>query len=175
MLRRRDILRNASIAAIVIGLMLPGVCGAKAGEWVTDAKSGCAVWDPNPQLEEAVAWSGSCSNGRAEGSGTVQWLRGKVIIETDDGAWHDGRMTGKGVQSWLTGRYEGELVDGEPNGRGVLTLQRLRYEGEFRDGKPNGSGSVTAGGETLRGTWKDGCLQDGPRKVSVGIPLSACR
>jgi hypothetical protein len=105
----------------------------------------------------------------------VQWLKGNVVIETDTGEWRDGRMTGKGVQTWPTGRYEGELADGEPNGRGVLSLQKLRYEGEFRNGKPNGIGSLTAGSETLRGTWKDGCLQDGQRKASIGIPLSACR
>ena len=154
--------------------MMVAASGAHAGAWFADAKSGCQVWDPNPQLEEAVTWSGACANGRAEGAGTVQWLKGNVAIETDAGAWRDGRQAGKGVQTWPTGRYEGELTDGEPNGRGVLTLQKLRYEGEFRDGKPNGSGSLTDGSETVRGTWKDGCLQ-GERKASVGIPLSACR
>jgi hypothetical protein len=57
----------------------------------------------------------------------------------------------------------------------VLTLQKLRYDGEFRDGKPNGAGTLAEGSETVRGTWKDGCLQGGLRKASIGIPLSACR
>jgi hypothetical protein len=57
----------------------------------------------------------------------------------------------------------------------VLTLQKLRYEGQFRDGKPNGAGSLTQGSEIVHGTWKDGCLQGGQRKASIGIPLSACR
>ena len=159
-------------AALAAGLLVTA-SSARAGEWIAD-KSGCRVWNPNPQLEESVTWSGSCANGRAQGSGTVQWSKGGTPIETDEGEWRDGRQAGKGTQSWSSGRYEGELADGEPNGHGVLTLQRLRYEGEFRNGKPNGAGTLTAENETLRGTWKDGCLQ-GQRKASIGIPLSACR
>ena len=147
---------------------------AYAGAWVMDAKSGCQVWDPSPQLEETVNWSGSCAQGRAEGRGVVQWSKAGVAYETDEGEWHDGRQVSSGKQSWATGRYEGELADGEPNGHGVLTVQKLRYEGEFSGGKPNGFGTLTAGNEIVRGTWKDGCLQ-GPRKASIGVPLSACR
>jgi len=171
---KRRILRGAAAGALSMCLLL-AAAGAHAGEWLADAKSGCQVWDPNPQLEESVAWSGSCTNGRADGPGTVQWLKGTSAIETDAGEWRDGRMAGTGVQTWSTGRYQGELADGEPNGRGVLTLQKLRYEGEFRDGKPNGIGSLTQGSETVQGTWKDGCLQGGQRKASIGVPLSACR
>jgi len=147
---------------------------AHAGAWVIDAKSGCQIWNPNPQLEETVSWSGSCAQGRAKGDGVVQWSKGGVAYETDEGEWRDGRQVNNGKQSWATGRYEGELANGEPNGRGVLTVQKLRYEGEFHDGKPNGFGMLTDGSEIVRGIWKDGCLQ-GPRKASIGIPLSSCR
>jgi hypothetical protein len=147
---------------------------ANAGEWVSDPKSGCQIWNPNPQLEESVSWSGSCVQGRAEGKGLVQWLKGAVPYETDEGEWHSGRQAGNGKQSWTDGRYEGELAEGEPNGRGVLSFRKLRYEGEFRNGKPNGLGTLTVGKETVRGDWKDGCLQ-GSRKASMGVPLSACR
>lgn len=146
---------------------------AYAGDWIAD-KFGCRVWNPNPQLEESVTWSGSCANGRAEGRRIARWLKGDIPMETDEGEWHDGRQVNKGTQSWSTGRYEGELSDGEPNGFGILTVQKLRYEGEFRNGKPNGLGTLTVGSETARGTWKDGCLQ-GARKASIGVPLSACR
>jgi hypothetical protein len=146
---------------------------AQAGTFIA-AKDGCQVWDPNPQLEETVTWSGACANGRAEGTGSVTWVKSGAEIETDEGEWHGGMQSGKGVQTWPGGRYEGDLANGEPNGRGVLTLKKLRYEGEFRDGRPNGNGSLTAGSDTVRGTWKDGCLQ-GPRKAAIGIPLSACR
>jgi hypothetical protein len=165
--------RNAAAAALSVSVMFMAA-DARAGSWLADAKSGCQVWDPNPQLEETVSWSGSCAKGLAEGPGTVRWLRADVLIETDEGEWRGGRQAGKGSQIWPIGRYDGEVSDGLPNGQGVLTLQKLRYEGEFRDGKPNGVGSLTAGSETVHGTWKDGCLR-GQRKASIGVPLSACR
>jgi len=165
--RRRMAAAAVAMTAAVVA------SAAHAGAWVA-AEGGCQVWNPNPQLDESATWSGACVNGRAEGSGTLKWVRGAAEFEADEGEWRAGRQSGNGVQTWPGGRYEGTLVDGEPNGRGVLTLQKLHYEGEFRDGKPNGIGSLTAGGETVTGTWKDGCLQGG-RKASIGIPLSACR
>jgi len=165
-------LRRGFAAALAAAVIL-GAGSGHAGAWIA-TKDGCQVWDPNPQLDETVTWSGACPNGRAEGSGTVKWVKGGTEVEADEGAWRAGRQSGKGVQTWPGGRYEGELAAGEPNGHGVLTLQKLRYEGEFRDGRPNGTGSLTAGADTVTGTWKDGCLQGG-RKASIGIPLSACR
>lgn len=163
------------IAVFAFSLAVMAGSTAQAGSWLADAKSGCQVWDPNPQLDELVTWSGACSNGRAEGPGIARWLKGGSTIETDQGAWQDGRQAGQGLQSWPSGRYQGALADGLPNGRGTLTLQRLQYDGEFRDGRPNGTGTLTEGGETVQGSWKDGCLQGGQRKAAVGIPLSACR
>jgi hypothetical protein len=142
---------------------------------MTDQKSNCQVWNPNPQLEESVAWSGTCTAGRAEGHGSVRWLRADTLTETDEGDWRDGKQIGRGSQIWPAGRYDGQIVDSEPNGRGVLALQKLHYEGEFRDGKPNGTGTLTVGADFVHGTWKDGCLQNGQRKAAIGVPLSACR
>jgi MORN repeat len=167
-MRTRQIVWHGIAASAAVLL----VTAAQAGTWVA-TKDSCQLWDPNPQLEETVTWSGACANGRAEGAGSAKWTKGGAEIESDEGEWRDGRQAGKGVQTWPGGRYEGALANGEPNGRGVLTLQKLRYEGEFRDGRPNGTGSLTAGGDTVSGTWKDGCLQ-GPRKAAIGIPLSAC-
>jgi hypothetical protein len=161
---------SATVAATSIAISVSPV---QAGTWVVDRKTSCEVWNPNPQLEETVSWSGSCLNGRADGHGIAQWFKGGRPSETDEGDWREGRQV-KGTQSWATGRYEGDLVDGEPSGQGILTVQKLRYEGAFRNGRPNGTGSLMAGGETVSGTWKDGCLQ-GPRKASIGVPLSACR
>jgi MORN repeat len=163
------------IAAILFCIVILSTPRARAGEWMTDQKSGCQVWNPNPQLEELVAWSGTCAAGRAEGDGSVRWSRADSLIETDEGEWHDGREIGTGSQIWSTGRYDGQIADSEPNGRGVLTLQKLRYEGEFRDGKPNGIGTLTVGSDSVRGNWKDGCLQNAQRRAAIGVPLSACR
>ena len=164
----------AGMTAITAWLLVT-TDASHAGSWITDPHSLCQVWDPNPQVDESAAWSGSCAGGRAEGPGSVQWLKGGRAIETDKGAWRNGRQVGKGVQTWSTGRYEGELANGEPNGHGVLSLGHLRYEGQFRDGKPNGMGTLTEGSQTIQGTWKDGCLQSSARKAWIGVPLSASR
>jgi hypothetical protein len=169
----RQIMCGTSSATVVATSIAIAVSSVQAGTWVVDPRAGCQIWNPNPQLEETVSWSGSCLNGRAEGHGIAQWFKEGRPSETDEGDWREGRQV-KGTQSWATGRYEGDLADGEPSGHGILTVQKLRYEGAFRDGRPNGTGSLTAGGETVSGTWKDGCLQ-GPRKASIGVPLSACR
>ncbi len=46
---------------------------AHAGEWIADAKTGCQVWNPAPSPGESISWSGPCSNGKATGTGTLQW------------------------------------------------------------------------------------------------------
>lgn len=163
-----------TVAAVMLSAAAMATVPACAGTWVMDAVSRCQVWNPNPQLDESVNWSGSCTKGRAEGRGVAQWFKGTLKYETDEGEWHDGRQVNAGKQSWSNGRYDGELADSEPNGHGVLTVQKLRYEGEFHDGRPNGFGTLTAGTKTVQGNWKDGCLQ-GTRKASIGVPLSACR
>ena len=169
---RRKVSYYTGAAALSVSIAVAAL-PAYAGAWVVDGESGCQVWDPNPQLEESVKWSGSCASGRAEGPGTVQWSKADIPYETDEGEWHDGRQVSHGKQSWGTGNYNGELANSEPNGHGILTVQELRYEGKFHNGKPNGFGTLTAGSDSVRGTWKDGCLQ-GPRKASIGVPLSAC-
>ena len=163
------------IAVLVISASITTAAApARAGAWVADAKSGCQVWNPNPQLEEAVTWSGSCANGRAQGRGVVQWIKGGVASETDEGEWREGYQVGKGKQTWPSGSYEGEFANSEPNGRGIFVLQNLRYDGEFRNGKPNGTGALTGPNGTLTGHWTDGCFNNGTRKTSFGVPLSAC-
>ena len=129
---RCSVVTALAIAAAITIASKPALAGAR----VADTKSGCQVWNPNPQLEETVTWSGSCANGRAEGHGTAQWVKGGATSETDEGDWREGRQTGKGTQSWATGRYEGELADGEPNGHGVLIMQKLRYEATFAMASP---------------------------------------
>jgi hypothetical protein len=160
----------------VIALLLVGVVAApaEAGSWIADASAGCQVWNPHPQPDETIHWSGACPNGFAQGRGAAQWFKNNLPFETDEGEWHAGRQTGYGTQVWPSGRYDGELLNGEPNGRGVLILQGVRYEGEFRDGKPNGAGTLSRGSESFSGTWNGGCFRDGTRKASFGVRLSAC-
>jgi hypothetical protein len=161
-------------AALAMLLATAGAVPAHAGGWIADASAGCQVWNPHPQPDESVRWSGACPNGFAHGRGAVQWFKNNLPFESDEGEWHAGRQTGYGTQVWPSGRYDGELLGGEPNGRGVLILQGVRYQGEFRDGKPNGAGTLSRSGESFSGTWTGGCFREGTRKASFGVPLSAC-
>jgi hypothetical protein len=170
-------MRLAGIRRTVILVLLSAVsipAAAHAGAWTSDSSVGCRVWNPHPQPNETIQWSGACTNGLAQGRGAAQWFKDGVPLETDEGEWLAGRQTGYGSQVWSAGRYEGELLDGEPHGRGVLILQRLRYEGDFRNGKADGTGTLFKGSESFRGVWTNGCFREGTRKASFGVPLSAC-
>ena len=160
-------------AGTALALMPLVARGAETGAWALDTAQGCKVWNPHPQPNETVRWSGACANGFAQGRGAAQWFRGNLPFESDEGEWREGRQTGFGSQVWPSGRYDGEIVEGMPNGRGTLIVQGVRYEGEVRDGKPNGIGTLTNAAVTVRGFWKAGCLQE-KQKVAFGVPLSAC-
>lgn len=168
-------MRIAAIGRVILLVLAASIpAAAHAGAWIADTSVGCQVWNPHPQPDETIRWSGACANGFAQGHGAAQWFKNGAPFETDEGEWLAGRQTGHGSQVWPAGRYDGELLDGEPHGRGVLISQGLRYEGEFRSGKPNGTGTLFKGSESFRGVWADGCLREGTRKVSFGVPLSSC-
>ena len=170
--------RNVGNAMVATALWL-GLSAAfaqpHAGAFVADLKSGCKVWNPHPQPNEAVNWSGSCVNGLAQGPGSLQWLNNGKLYEKDQGEWNEGRQSGRGTQDWGLGGYDGELVNGEPQGRGVMTLQTARYDGEFRDGKPNGTGTLTSLDGLFKGDWSNGYLAGDRRKITFGVPSSTCR
>jgi MORN repeat len=166
---------RAAALATALALAVPVAAhSAETGGWILDASAGCKVWNPHPQPNETMRWSGACANGMAQGRGAAQWFRGNLPFESDEGEWREGRQTGYGTQVWPTGRYDGELADGEPNGHGTLIVQGVRYEGELRNGKPNGVGTLVNVSGTFRGIWKDGCLQDPKQRAAFGVPLSAC-
>jgi hypothetical protein len=167
------ILRRVALA-ICPALVLASVAMAQAGGWIVDPGTACRVWNPHPQPNETVKWSGSCANGLAQGRGSVQWFRENAPFEKDDGEWNGGRQLGQGSQVWPSGRYDGEMLDGEPNGNGKLTLPNTSYEGGFRNGKPDGTGTLTNASGTYQGSWKDGCFRDSKRRASLGVPLSDC-
>ena len=148
---------------------------SQAGGFVVDPKSGCKVWNPHPQSNETVSWSGGCIDGMAQGVGTLQWLNNNKPYEKDEGEWIRGQQSGRGTQVWASGRYDGDLLNGEPQGRGAMTLQSERYEGDFRNGKPNGIGTLTSLEGLFQGNWRDGCLVGDKRRIAFGVSSSTCR
>jgi hypothetical protein len=140
--------------------------------WITDARTGCKVWDPAPLRNETVAWSGECQNGVARGRGVLQRFQdGKPIQRVEEefyangdhyeGETIDGKPTGHGIYTYANGnRYEGEFRDGKWNGRGIATFaDGSRYEGEFHDDVLNGQGVITlANGTLYKGEFRGGKL-----------------
>jgi len=171
-------MRSQFTMALWFGLSLGSAPGLgqtiSAGDFVAEPRNGCKVWDPHPFPGETVTWSGQCTNGLAQGDGTVIWSRYGNPVEKDEGRWDQGRQSGRGTQDWRSGRYEGELSEGEPSGHGVMMLQTSRYEGEFRNGKPNGNGTATNIHGVFKGAWKDGCLTHEKETVVFAVSPMSC-
>jgi hypothetical protein len=90
-------------------------------EWITVTNQPCKVWNPNPQPNEAVTWSGECKDGYASGEGHLRWeVDGKLDAEYD-GRYLNGKRNGHGVLTLADGRrIEGawandELLRGDEN------------------------------------------------------------
>jgi hypothetical protein len=84
----------------------------RPADWITATNQPCKIWNPEPQPNESVTWSGECKDGYATGEGMLRWtLNGKPDVE-------------------FTGRY----ADGKRNGHGVIiTPDGRRMEGEWRN------------------------------------------
>lgn len=129
-----------------------------------DNHPGCYVWNPNPQENEIVSWSGNCIGSVARGMGTITWAiaDGDSLREsgTSTGRLLKGKMNGQWVnrsrgesvprfplnrdgwfRTFSVGEYveEGPVVNGKPHGQ---WLQRwpdgYREKGEFIDGQKEG-------------------------------------
>jgi TonB family protein len=144
--------------------------------WSVDSRTGCLVWNPYPQQRETVSWSGGCDrNGRAFGSGVVEWRYGDRLGRYH-GDYRDGKPNGRGTYTSANGnRYEGEYRNGLRHGRGVYTYANGgRYEGEYRDGKPHGFGTFTRGRATYSGRWVNGCFRHAGQWAYVNTAAQAC-
>ena len=98
---------------------------------------GCYLWNPFPQDDETVTWSGGCSERYAQGSGETTWYQSDQVSEIDVGLRQEGRS-------------EGFWVITDPDG--------IRSEGSFVDGLRHGVWTYfDANGRELRTvTWRNG-------------------
>ena len=159
--------------------------------WMADARTGCKVWDPEPEPQESVRWSGGCQDGFATGPGVTEWVENGLTTESTEGARTAGRLQGKGVQTLANGaRFEGAWKDDRKEGQGTYTAadgatyvggfrndrfdgvgvmtdaKGNRYEGAWKAGRRNGQGTYTAAdGTRVTGLWVDDQLVGGPRQA----------
>ena len=81
-------------------------------DWITTTNKPCKVWNPEPQPNESVTWSGPCKDGFASGQGILRWTEnGKPDVEFD-GEYANGKRNGHGTLITPDGkRVEGAWVD----------------------------------------------------------------
>ena len=100
-------------------------------------RPGCHVWNPNPQPGETVTWTGECSGGLVQGTGTVTWIHagGEQVVT---GRRRDGKEDGHTVIRFANGNVdEGPYVDGQRHGHWVFRFangdvaEGLNVEGEL--------------------------------------------
>ena len=90
--------------------------------WMADSRTGCKLWNPQPQPGETVRWSGACEGGFAVGPGVTEWYEDGEVTEIVEGDRVAGHLQGKGVQTTADGaRFEGSWKDDRRNGPGVYT------------------------------------------------------
>jgi len=142
-----------ALALMFLTTLAPAVqAQGYSGRWIADA-SGCKFWDPAPMADESVRWSGRCTDGYAEGHGTLTWYEKGALYETDIADFVHGMLNGHGVLAFASGQ---------------------KFDGEFRDQMPNGFGTLTTNfGETFSGQWVQGCFQD-PKRHAQYNALNGC-
>ena len=103
-------------------------------------QSGCYVWDPGLVLGQTVTWPRECSNGLAQGTGSLTWVfqDGDEIVET--GRLQDGERHGHWIVRYANRTVEeGPYVNGEPNGHWIVRYANGTVgEGPFVDGERHG-------------------------------------
>ncbi len=122
--RRRAHRRAAAIVAAALGTALALAAPARAQAppgWIADSKTGCKVWDPAPEPDEAITWSGPCKNGYADGEGTLQWTENGKPTDRYVGEYHNGKRNGAGTVTYRNGQtvsgewHDDELLQFPPN------------------------------------------------------------
>lgn len=144
--------------------------------WVKTANQECSVLsDKKLGDKQAVTWFGSCSNGRATGSGKLEWIVDGKIRGTFEGEMDDGRLDGDGVMRVELekgkgfDRLAGHFVDGQLEGDARYDAANGDfYEGGFKSGQRHGVGYYKmVSGEEYFGDFENG------QRHGVGFLISA--
>lgn len=103
-----------AIAALMVASQAAAQPQKPKPDWITTTNQPCKVWNPEPQPDESVTWSGDCKDGFATGKGILRWTENGKPDEAFDGEMRNGKPNGHGVLTTPEGdRVEGVWVDGE--------------------------------------------------------------
>ena len=113
-MNRFGIFATISIVSISVGAVAQTEKPVAPG-WITATNQPCKIWNPQPQPNESVTWSGPCQGGFASGKGILHWTEhGKPDAEFD-GEYAKGKRNGFGVIITPDGqRTEGDWANDEP-------------------------------------------------------------
>lgn len=140
---------------------------ARGGPWVLDSK-GCKILFHGIKsmgLPDSLMWSGECLNGKANGHGTLEVVKGNIKLVTED-TYMDGVQTGSSTGK----KYKGDklmgtidvtfgqvLDNGDSVSKGKLSLDGWAYEGQLLNGIPHGFGKEKQpDGSLYEGGWSNG-------------------
>ena len=155
------------LAAFIAASGMAGAQSNKDSVWI-QTKDGCKIYNPRPQKNESITWTGKCKNGYASGEGTLIWYKNGEANQTYTGAMERGSSHGYGKYDYKTGTvYEGNFVRGVWEGSGKLTysdknqIVYYTYEGVFKKGIFDDTGTEIyySRGDTTS-IYKGGFLND---------------
>ncbi len=118
-MRSLPIIAHCIVAVALVALALPALAQADnprnnpaPPDWITATNQPCKIWNPSPQPNESVTWSGPCEDGYASGEGVLHWtVNGKPDADFE-GTYRHGKRNGHGVLRTPDGtRIEGAWVD----------------------------------------------------------------
>ena len=103
----------------------------------------CYVWNLSLQTDESATWSGACSEGWAQGTGTLTWTwvrDSEQQTSESTGRLQDGRQQGDWVERFANGNVsEGPYVEGQLHGDWVLRYANGNVEtGSYVEGERHG-------------------------------------
>ncbi len=109
------------VAILLVAVQAMAQTDKARPDWITATNQPCKIWNPQPEPNESVTWSGMCKDGLASGQGTLHWIvNGKPDVDFE-GTYANGKRNGHGVIILPDGkRIEGawlndELLSGDAN------------------------------------------------------------
>ncbi|KAF0105656.1 MAG: junctophilin-4-like [Rhodospirillaceae bacterium] len=147
---------------LIVALLTAPFILLAAPRWV-NAGNHCDVRNPysGKQWRRAkltATWSGPCVDGRAQGSGVLEWFSEGRLSVRYSGQMENGRVTGRGEWIENGARYDGVWNDGELR-EGVATYpDGRRYSGRWGRGRWIRGVLTAPGGYSLEERWYEGQL-----------------
>ena len=157
-------LRLISIAAMFTATAQAQVAQPGRAGWQADTRANCKVWNPIPQAGETVEWSGTCTNGYADGGGQLTWKfsSGTEVWTVNMAAGKSGTGPYKIVttHNGTTSTWAGTFTNGIKTGVNVRTFaDGNQFEGSWTNGQANGpSVYTTKDGERQSVFAANGCI-----------------